>query len=70
MTIAGYYNDDGKWVRTKQCLGTCPDCNCKPPLGLYQIPQSKATVARSQLERMVGAITKPPLTKDPIKGTK
>lgn len=32
----GFYNDHGKWVRTKYCFLSCGDrCTCGPPMGLY-----------------------------------
>lgn len=31
----GYYNDQGRWVKTKHCFTKCRRCTCKPPGGKF-----------------------------------
>ena len=38
-TNDGYYDDNGRWQRTKFCFVSCGDrCTCGPPMGLHYNP--------------------------------
>ena len=42
----GYYDEEGRWQRTKHCFIYCgPEkCTCGPPMGLYKIePKDKSS---------------------------
>ena len=42
LMSGGHYNEEGKWIRTKFCFLPCYErCNCQPPNGVYQLPDSQ-----------------------------
>ena len=49
-TRAGYYDEEGHWIRTKYCFVSCgARCDCGPPFGQYIKPGSPADLKLKEM---------------------
>lgn len=51
-SVDGYYDENGRWQRTKLCNVQCQNCTCNPPMGLYQLTGAALEAHQEELRAL------------------